>query len=41
MKKKAPIKETGTARVGISVDRKSPRNMYTTSETSKKASNKV
>ena len=38
MKKKDPIKDTGTARVGISVERQSPRNTKTTRATSTKFS---
>ena len=41
MKKKVPIKETGTAMAGISVERKSCKKRYTTTNTNKKASNKV
>ncbi|MNS78427.1 hypothetical protein D3C72_1120430 [compost metagenome] len=38
---KVPMSETGTARVGIRVDRQSPRNTNTTSATSTKASARV
>jgi len=38
MKMKAPTSDTGTARVGISVERQSPRNTNTTTATSRKAS---
>ena len=41
MKKKVPIKETGTAMAGIRVDLQSPKNINTTKLTSKKASIKV
>ena len=41
MKKNVPISETGTARVGIRVDRQSPRNRKTTRATNTKASNRV
>ena len=39
--KNVPMSETGTASVGISVDRRSPRNMYTTRQTSTNASSSV
>ncbi len=38
---KVPIKETGTATIGISVARKLPRNRKTTIETKAKASSSV
>ena len=38
---KAPIKETGTAMVGIMVERTSPKKINTTMDTKIKASNKV
>ena len=38
MTKKAPIKETGTAKIGIKVERQSPRKINTTKATYKKAS---
>ena len=41
IKKKVPIKDTGTAMAGISVDLQSPKNTNTTKLTSKKASIKV
>ena len=41
MKKKVPIRETGTARVGIRVERQSPRKRKTTSATRTKASKRV
>ncbi|MNR64455.1 hypothetical protein D3C85_1871080 [compost metagenome] len=41
MTTKVPMSETGTARVGIRVDRQSPRNTKTTSATSTKASASV
>jgi hypothetical protein len=41
MNTKAPISDTGTASVGISVERQSPRNTNTTSATSTKASPSV
>lgn len=36
-----PMSDTGTASVGINVERQSPRNRNTTSDTSTKASNSV
>ena len=41
MKKKVPISDTGTAMAGISVERKSCKKMYTTTNTSRKASRRV
>ena len=41
MKKNVPINDTGTANVGISVLRTSPRNRKTTSDTRMNASNSV
>ena len=41
MKKKVPTSETGTARVGISVERQSPRKRKTTRATRTNASNRV
>ena len=41
MTKNAPIKETGTAMIGINVERQSPKNINTTSATKIKASRKV
>ena len=41
IKKKVPIKETGTAIAGIRVERQSPKNKNTTKLTSKNASTKV
>ena len=38
IKKKVPIKETGTAIAGIKVDLQSPKNINTTKLTNKKAS---
>ena len=37
----APIKETGTARIGMIVERQSPKKINTTKATSKNASIKV
>ncbi len=37
----APTKETGTARMGINVERQSPKNINTTNATSMKASTSV
>lgn len=41
MTKNVPINDTGTARVGINVERQSPKNKKTTNATSTKASNSV
>ena len=41
IKIKAPIKETGTAKIGIMVDLQSPKKINTTKATSKNASIKV
>ena len=41
IKKKVPTSDTGTAMAGISVERKSCKKIYTTTNTSKKASIKV
>ena len=41
MTKNAPIKETGTAKIGINVERQSPRKINTTIATKIKASLKV
>ncbi len=41
MKMKAPMSDTGTASVGMSVERQSPRKRNTTSATSTKASTSV
>ncbi len=41
MTAKVPIKETGTARIGIMAERQSPKNMNTTNATKMKASNNV
>ena len=41
IRKKAPTRDTGTASVGMSVERQSPRNTNTTSATSTKASTSV
>ena len=40
-KKKAPIRATGTAIIGMSVDRKSCKNTYTTRNTSSSVMNRV
>ena len=37
----APINDTGTAMVGISVERQSPKNINTTNATNIKASRRV
>ena len=41
MNTNAPINETGTASIGIIVERQSPKKINTTKATSKNASNKV
>ena len=41
MKKNVPTSDTGTARVGMSVERQSPRNKKTTRATNTNASNNV
>ena len=41
METKAPISETGTAKVGMSVERQSPKKRNTTNETKIKASKRV
>ena len=38
IKKNVPVNETGTAKAGIKVERQSPKNKKTTSETNRKAS---